>query len=179
VEGLRTATSEYNVSFVADRIAKDGQAATEKLLRSWMANDPTILGSDKDVLDAIANGRCDVGLTNTYYLGRELDANADYPVAPVFADQHGRGTHVNLSGYAILKTSDRKAAAQKLLEYLAKPKQQRVFADSNFEFPVAPGVKPSQEIAQFGSFKRDPIDVDGAGEHLDDALQLMQQVGWH
>jgi iron(III) transport system substrate-binding protein len=176
---LRTATSEYNVSFVADRIAKDGQAATERMLRSWMANDPTILGSDKDVLDAIANGRCDVGLTNTYYLGRELDANADYPVAPVFADQHGRGTHVNLSGYAILKTSDRKAAAQKLLEYLAEPKQQRVFADSNFEFPVAPGVKPSQEIAQFGSFKRDPIDVDGAGEHLDDALQLMQQVGWH
>ena len=86
---LRTATSEYNVSFVADRIAKDGKAATEKLLRSWMANDPQILGSDKDVLDAIAEGRCDVGLTNTYYLGRELEADPDYPVAPVFADQHG------------------------------------------------------------------------------------------
>ena len=38
---LRSGTSEYNVSFVADRIAKDGRAATERMLRRWMANDPT------------------------------------------------------------------------------------------------------------------------------------------
>ena len=176
---LRTATSEYNVSFVADRIAKDGEAKTRALLQRWMDNDPQILGSDKDVLDAIAEGRCDVGLTNTYYLGRELDEDPDYPVAPVFADQEGRGTHVNLSGYGILKTSDDKAEAQKLVEYLAQPEQQQVFADNNFEYPVAPGTKVSDEIGQFGDFKRDPIDVDGAGEHLDDALQLMQQVGWN
>jgi iron(III) transport system substrate-binding protein len=175
---LRTATSEYNVSFVADRIAKDGEAATESLLRSWMANDPTILGSDKDVLDAIAKGDCDVGLTNTYYLAREIAANPNYPVAPVFADQNGRGTHVNLSGYAVLKDSDRKAEAQQLVEYLAQPKEQKVFADNNYEFPVAPGVQPADIVKDFGTFKRDPIDVDGAGEHLDDALALMQQVGW-
>ena len=65
---------------------------------SWMANDPTILGSDNDVLDAIAKGDCDVGLTNSYYLGREIEANPNYPVAPVWADQNGRGTHLNLSG---------------------------------------------------------------------------------
>ena len=53
-----------------------------------------------------------------------------------------------------------------------------MFANNNFEFPVAPQTKVSEEIGQFGDFKRDPIDVDGAGEHLDDALQLMQQVGW-
>jgi iron(III) transport system substrate-binding protein len=175
---LRTATSEYNVSFVADRIAKDGRAATERLLRSWMANDPEILGSDVDVLNAIADGQCDVGLTNTYYLGRELDENPDFPVAPVYADQQGRGTHVNLSGYGVLKTTDQPAEARRLLEYLAQPARQQVFANNNFEFPVAPGAKTSEEIAQFGTFKRDPIDVDGAGEQLDDALQLMQQVGW-
>ena len=31
--------NEYNQSFVADRIAKHGEAATEELLRSWMDND--------------------------------------------------------------------------------------------------------------------------------------------
>ena len=40
-----------------------------------MANEPQILGSDVDVLDAIAAGRCDVGLTNHYYLGRKLKEN--------------------------------------------------------------------------------------------------------
>ena len=70
------------------------------MLRRWMANDPKILGSDTDVLDAIADGDCDVGLTNSYYLGRELDDDPNFPVAPVWADQKGAGTHVNLSGLA-------------------------------------------------------------------------------
>ena len=69
---LRTSNNEYNQSFVADRIAKHGAADTEKLLRSWMNNEPQILGSDVDVLEAIAAGRCDAGLTNHYYLGRIL-----------------------------------------------------------------------------------------------------------
>ena len=51
------------------------------MLRRWMANDPDILGSDTDVLEAIADGDCDVGLTNSYYLGRELADDPDFPVA--------------------------------------------------------------------------------------------------
>src|SRR3954464_5854972 len=61
---LRSGTSEYNLSFVADRLAKDGRAATDSMLRRWMANDPKIFGSDTDVLEKIRDGDCDVGLTN-------------------------------------------------------------------------------------------------------------------
>ena len=76
------------------------------MLRRWMANDPKIFGSDTDVLEAIADGDCDVGLTNSYYLGRELADDPDFPVAPVWADQHGRGTQVNLSGLGVVTSSD-------------------------------------------------------------------------
>src|ERR687897_579763 len=95
---LRTSNNEYNQSFVADRIAKRGAAETEQLLRSWMANQPRVLGSDVDVLDAIAAGRCDVGLTNHYYLGRKLAEDPDFPVTPAWPDQDGAGAHTNLSG---------------------------------------------------------------------------------
>ena len=175
---LRSGTSEYNVSFVADRIAKDGRAATERMLRRWMANDPNILGSDTDVLDAIADGDCDVGLTNSYYLGRELEEDPDFPVTLEWADQQGRGTHVNLSGIGVVNGTDQGETARKLIDFLLEPKQQEVFAQNNHEFPVAKGAKPSPEIAQFGDFKRDPIDVAGAGAHLTEALNLMDQVGW-
>lgn len=175
---LRSGTSEYNVSFVADRLAKDGRAATERMLRRWMANDPKIFGSDTDVLEAIKDGDCDVGLTNSYYLGRELAEDPDFPVAPVWADQRGRGTHVNLSGLGVVKGSDHADAARELIEFLLEPAQQEVFAQNNHEFPVVGGADPSDEIARFGTFKRDPIDVAGAGERLDDALKLMDQVGW-
>ena len=175
---LRSGTSEYNVSFVADRIAKDGHAATEAMLRRWMANDPKIFGADTDVLEAIADGDCDVGLTNSYYLGRELEEHSDFPVAPVWADQNGRGTHVNLSGIGVVNGSDHAQEARDLIAFLREPRQQEVFAQNNHEFPVVKGAEPSKEIAQFGTFKRDPIDVARAGEHLDEALSLMDEVGW-
>jgi iron(III) transport system substrate-binding protein len=175
---LRSATSEYNVSFVADRIAKDGAETTRRMLERWMANDPTILGSDADVLEAIARGRCDVGLANSYYLGRALADDPGFPVAPVWADQRGRGTHVNLSGIGVVRASDRKAEARKLVEFLTSPGEQRVFARNNHEFGVEPGVQTTPQIARFGRFKRDPIDVAGAGRHLGDAVEMMSQVGW-
>jgi iron(III) transport system substrate-binding protein len=175
---LRSGTSEYNVSFVADRLAKDGRAATERMLRRWMANDPDILGSDTDVLKAIADGDCDVGLANSYYLGRELEEDPDFPVALEWADQQGRGTHVNLSGLGVVRGSDQPETARKLIEFLREPRQQEVFAQNNHEFPVVKGARPSPEIARFGDFKRDPIDVDGAGAHLTEALNLMDEVGW-
>jgi iron(III) transport system substrate-binding protein len=175
---LRSGTSEYNVSFVADRLAKDGRAATERMLRSWMANDPEILGSDTDVLEAIADGDCDVGLTNSYYLGRELEDDPDYPVAPVWADQQGRGTHMNLSGLGVVRGSDHAEEARELIEFLRKPAEQEVFARNNHEFPAAGDAEPSEQIARFGSFKRDMIDVDRAGARLDEALRLMDEVGW-
>jgi iron(III) transport system substrate-binding protein len=165
---LRSGTSEYNVSFVADRLAKDGRPATERMLRRWMANDPEILGSDTDVLDAIAEGDCDVGLTNHYYLAREREEEPEFPVAAVWADQTGRGTHVNLSGLGVVRGSDRADDARALIAFLLRPGPQRVFVENNHEFPVRGGPE----------LKRDPIDVEGAGAHLDEALRLMDEVGW-
>jgi hypothetical protein len=43
---------------------------------------------------------------------------------------------------------------------------------------VDPDVRTTPEIARFGAFKRDPIDVSGAGRHLGDAVRLMSEVGW-
>jgi iron(III) transport system substrate-binding protein len=175
---LRSGTSEYNVSFVADRLAKDGRPATERMLRRWMANDPDVLGSDTDVLKAIADGDCDVGLANSYYLGRELEEDPDFPVTLEWADQQGRGTHVNLSGLGVVRTSDQPERARKLIDFLREPREQEVFAQNNHEFPVVKDARPSPQIAQFGDFKRDMIDVAGAGAHLTEALNLMDEVGW-
>ena len=131
------------------------------------------------MLDAIADGDCDVGLTNSYYLGRELEEDPDFPVTLEWADQKGRGTHVNLSGLGVVRGSDHKEDARKLIEFLLEPKQQEVFAQNNHEFPVVDGcaaVEGDRPVRPTSS--RTPIDVDGAGAHLTEALNLMDQVGW-
>ena len=174
---LRTSNNEYNQSFVADRIAKHGEAATERLLRSWMDNEPQILGSDVDVLEAIGAGRCDAGLTNHYYLGRMLMDDPDFPVAPAWPDQDSAGAHTNLSGVGLVKASKHRADAIALMEYLTSPPAQEVVA-ANSELAANEDVPPPEHIADWADVKRDPIDVERAGALLPDAIALMQKVGW-
>jgi iron(III) transport system substrate-binding protein len=174
---LRTSNNEYNQSFVADRIVKHGAADTEKLLRSWMANDPQILGSDVDVLDAIAAGRCDVGLTNHYYLARELKEKPDFPVTPAWPDQDGAGAHMNLSGVGLVKGAEHRANAIRLMEFLTDREAQETIA-SNGEFAANPDVPPAAHIRDWAGVKTDLIDVDRAGRALPQAVALMQEVGW-
>ncbi len=175
---LRTSDSVYNSSFVADRIAKEGRAATERMLRAWIANDPTILGSDVDVLDAIEAGRCDVGLTNHYYLGRILEEEPGFPVAPVWANQDGRGVHVNLSGVGITRYSDNPSVARELVEFLVSQEAQELFASTNSEFPANPDAQPAEHIADWRGFRVDPIDVTSDAGLQADAIELMNEVGW-
>jgi iron(III) transport system substrate-binding protein len=174
---LRTSNNEYNQSFVADRIAKRGAAETEELLRAWMANEPQILGSDVDVLDAIAAGRCDVGLTNHYYLGRKLKEDPEFPVAPAWPDQDGAGAHTNLSGVGLVKGSEHRANAIRLMEFLTAREAQESIVE-NSEFAANPEVAPAPHIRVWAGVRTDPIDAGRAGPELAEAVALMQRVGW-
>ena len=174
---LRTSNNEYNQSFVADSIAKHGAARTERMLRSWMANDPQILGSDVDVLEAIAAGRCDAGLTNHYYLGRILKDDPGFPVAPAWPDQDGAGAHTNLSGAGLVKGTEHRADAIALLEHLTGVEAQTEIV-ANSELAANPKVPPPAHIRDWADVKRDPIDVEAAGRLLPDAIRMMQAVGW-
>ncbi len=174
---LRTSNNEYNQSLVADMLAKRGAEETTRILESWMANRPRILGSDVDVLEAIAGGRCDVGLTNHYYLARMLAEDADFPVAPAWPDQDGAGAHTNLSGVGLVKGSEHREDATRLMEHLTSPEAQREVV-ANGELAVNEQVPPAQHIREWDDVKKDPIDVARAGRLLPDAVALMQRVGW-
>ncbi len=169
--------NEYNQSLVADMLAKRGPEKTRALLESWMANEPRILGSDVDVLDAIASGRCDVGLTNHYYLARELEEDPDFPVAPgVARPGRRRRAHQPLrrragQGLRAPRRRDRADGAPDRAGGAARDRRQRRArrqARRRRREPV-PGA--------FGA-KLDPIDVERAGRLLPDAVALMQEVGW-
>ena len=160
---LRTSNNEYNQSWVADRIAKHGEAETEELLESIMANEPKILGSDVDVLEAIAAGDCDVGLTNHYYLARELKDDPDFPVAPAWPDQDGAGAHTNVSGVGLVKgAGEQRADAIRLMEFLTAREAQEAIVE-NGEFAANPDVPPAEHISDWADVKTDPIDVEQAG----------------
>jgi iron(III) transport system substrate-binding protein len=173
---LRTSNNEYNQSWVADRIAKHGEGETQELLESIMANEPQILGSDVDVLEAIAAGDCDVGLTNHYYLARELKEDPDFPVTPAWPEEGG--VHANVSGVGLVKgAGEQRANAVRLMEFLTDTEAQEAIVE-NGEFAADPQVAPAEHISDWAGVELDPIDVEQAGPSLAAAVELMQRVGW-
>ncbi|MDN5747864.1 MAG: extracellular solute-binding protein [Pseudonocardia sp.] len=175
---LRTSNSEYNQSMVADMIAKRGPEETEALLRSWMANDPEILGSDGEMLAVMAGGDCDLGLANHYYLARALQENPGFPVAPAWPDQDGAGAHANVSGVGVVAGSAAVPTAVALMEWLTSPQAQEQIV-ARGEFAANPTVPPAPHIRDWADVRIDPIAVEEAGPLLDDAVAMMLRVGWN
>jgi iron(III) transport system substrate-binding protein len=175
---LRTSNNIYNQSLVAMLLAERGEAGTRELLDGWMANEPVIRGSDSEVLAAIASGTCDVGLTNTYYLGNELRDDPSFPVAPVWAEQSARGTHINVSGVALTRYASHRPEAIRLMEFLLTPDAQVLIAEGNSEYPVRAGVPAADWISGWGDFRADRAPLIDAGRNQAEAVRLMNDVGW-
>jgi len=176
---LRTSKKVYNQSLVASLIAANGAEATEKVVAGWvdnLATDP--FSSDTLVMQAVAAGQCDVTIVNTYYYGRLLKENPDTTLALFWPNQEERGVHVNISGAGITQHAKHPQQAQQLLEWLAAPEAQRILADLNQEYPVNPAVEPAPEVAAWGRFKEDPINVEVAGRLQADAVKLMDRAGY-
>ncbi len=176
---LRDAASVYTKSLVATMIANLGETETQRILEGWKNNlAVNTFPKDDDVLKAIDAGRCDVGITNTYYYGRMLDKNPALKVKPFFANQQEHGTHVNVSGGGITKHSRNPAEARKFLEWLSGSEAQNLFVDENREYPANPKIAPHGTIAAWGKFKQDIINVSVAGSNQKKAIMLMNKVGY-
>lgn len=146
---LRTSNNVYNQSLVGTMIANLGAVKTEQIVKGWVANlAAPPFANDTAMLEAIGAGRCDVGIANTYYYGRLMDKQPNLPIGIFFADQQGKGTHVNVSGAGVTKFSKRPAEAQKFIEWLSGSEAQNLFADLNHEYPANPKVKPDPKVAK-------------------------------
>ncbi len=176
---LRTSKKVYNQSLIAMMISEIGEAKTEEIVRGWVANLATApFPDDTSLLKAIAAGQCQVGIVNTYYLGRLLVKEPDFPVGLFWANQAGSGTHVNVSGAGITKHAKNLAGAQKLIEYLSMDAAQSFYVDEDLEFPANPKVKPNSIIKNWGTFKPNLVNVSKAGELQAAATRLMDRAGY-
>jgi iron(III) transport system substrate-binding protein len=175
---LRSSGYIYNQSLVATFIKRNGPARTEEILKGWVANQPTIISGDTKILEAIAAGQCDVGITNTYYLARMLAKDPDVPVKPFFANQQTTGTHVNVSGAGVTAHARNRAAAIRFLEYLSSVEAQQMFANVSMEYPVNPKAETHPIVRGWGTFRQDDINIASAGEFQAEATKLSDRAGY-
>ena len=186
---IRSSSNIYNQSLVASMIAADGAEVAEEWARGLVANMARPpYGGDRDQIKAVAAGQCDLAVANTYYLAGMLksddpgERDPAQKVAVFWPNQpgqgDGRGTHVNVSGGAVLKAAQNKDAAVRLLEFLVTPDSQAWYAQTNGEYPVREGVPPSSVLAEWGAFEADDLNLAELGERNAEAVKLMDRAGW-
>jgi iron(III) transport system substrate-binding protein len=179
----RSGLHDYNVALLGAMIVHHGEdAATQwaEGLKANLARKPD--GGDRDQVKAIAAGECDIALGNTYYMGQmladpEQQAWAD-AVNIVFPTFESGGTHLNISGVAMTRSAPNKDNALKFMEWLASDAAQKIYAETNHEFPVKPGVAKSDLVASWGDFTADGTALSDIAKARGAALKIMETVNF-
>jgi len=177
----RSGTHDYNVGLTAAVLAHHDAAYTEAWLKGVKANlarKPD--GGDRDQVKAIWAGECDIAVGNTYYMGQMLADDEQKAWAEsvnvVFPQFEAGGTHVNVAGIAMTKAAPNHDAALKLMEWLSSDEAQKIYAETNHEYPVKPGVARSALVQSWGEFTPDSLPMADVAARRAEALKLIETV---
>jgi len=184
---IRSGKHVYNVSLLASIVVAkgpEGAAAWAKGVKANLARKPQ--GNDRAQVKAVFQGECDVAVGNTYYMGK-MATNKKDPVQKewaksvniIFPNQQGRGAHVNVSGAAVTKAAKNKANAIRLIEFLSGQAAQKMYAETNFEYPVKTGVALHPMVASWGEFKADEAFLSKIANARSTATKLVDQVAFN
>ncbi|MGI0492369.1 Fe(3+) ABC transporter substrate-binding protein [Alkalinema pantanalense CENA528] len=186
----RSSGHVYNQSLIGSIIAAYDENKAEEWAKGIVANmarQPE--GNDTAQIKAVAAGQGHITFVNQYYVARLFksqkpeDKEIASKIRIAFPNQQGsgalgRGTHINISGAAVVKSSKNQEAAVKFLEHLASREAQEIFAKSNNEYPVLRGVEMDAVLKEFGSFKEDKLNAEIYGVNNGKALEIANRVGW-
>ena len=180
---VRSGFHPYNISLFASLMAHHSEEWLETYLTDLKANlarKPQ--GNDRDQVKAIYAGVCDYSIGNHYYFFKMQD-NDDQKVwlnkaTVVFPNQENRGTHVNISGIAILNPN-KLELAEKLVQFLAGKKAQSIYANDNNEFPVSPEVSVSEKVKKLaGNAKFDSLDLEKLASNRKAVINLLNKINF-
>jgi iron(III) transport system substrate-binding protein len=178
---MRSGLNDYNVAMAAAYLVHHTPEETTAWLTGLKANlarKPT--GGDRDQVKSIWAGECDIALGNTYYIGQMLNDPEQVEFAesvridfPVFM---GDGTHMNVSGMAMTKAAPNREAALKLMAWLTSDEAQKIYAGTNHEFPIKPGVARSDLVQSWGEFVPDSVSLAEIAANRPAAVKLIETV---
>jgi iron(III) transport system substrate-binding protein len=183
---VRSSNHVYNQSLVASFIKNFGEPWTKtwaSAIQLNLARKPE--GGDTDQMKAIANGVGDVAIVNSYYYARafsklpsEAEPSIVEKVGIVFPNQSTTGTHINVSGAGVLKSSKNKLLATEFIEHWLSPESQNKLVNANREYSTVDSKLVPENLKQFGSPKFDTLNLSEIAKQHNNAVVLLDTVGW-
>lgn len=177
----RSGKHVYQIALVASMINHHGEEKAEEWLRGLKANlarKPS--GNDRSQVKAIWQGECDISLGNHYYYLKMM-ADPDQrawaeSVNVVFPNQQDRGAHANISGISLGAHAPNREVAMDLIRFLVSEEAQKIYAETNGEYPLREGTEWSDQLKALGSFRVDPLSLQAISDKRDEALMMTDRV---
>ncbi|MGH6816220.1 MAG: hypothetical protein ACREC6_10995 [Hyphomicrobiaceae bacterium] len=124
-------------------------------------------------------------LVNTYYMAAEETTlrhagqkRWSEAVRMVFPNAAGRGSHIGISGVALMKHAPNKDAAIQLIEYLASDIGQHIFAATNYMYRLRLDVPVSELVWSWGVLVPDELPLAEIARLRNDARALLEEVSF-
>jgi iron(III) transport system substrate-binding protein len=147
-----------------------GERATELAVRAWVANLATpIVRDDAQLLQAIEDGRCSLGIVNTDDLARFARDQPMTAVAGYLPPASSGGSYISIVGAAVTRHANNPAGALRLLEWLSSDKGQELLAREDLEVPIG-------DLDEWSALQISPIDLAGVAYYYEDVVRLMERA---
>ncbi len=150
--------------------------------KSWLTRlngNATVYQDMESVVAAVNRGQKAVGVINSYYWYRlQLEVGKGNMHSKLyFFPNHDVGGIENISGAAVLASSQHKTAAEKFVSFLTSSTAQRILAaGDDYEYPARPGSAPNPILPPLSQVSPAVINVVHLGDDMP-AASLLQEVG--
>ena len=179
----RSGYHPYNISLFSSLLAHHGEEWFENYivkLKANLARKPQ--GNDRDQVKAIYAGVCDLSIGNHYYYFKMMDDPNQIvwldKVSPIFPNQDNYGTHVNISGIAIINDENYDASID-FLDFLLSDEAQEIYANDNNEFPVNPNVSASERVQKLANnAKFDSTSLEEIASNRKAVLDILNKINF-
>lgn len=162
-------------SFVTAMRAMHGEEITRNWLIGIRNNNPRNYANNNAILQGIAAGESDLGITNHYYLYRSKNGDPSFPVEQRYFANGDVGNMINAAGIGITKNSVNSESARTFIEFLLSAEIQAWFASEVFEYPVV--VVDNTILGETSMFSISPeIDMETLSD-LELTLAMLREVG--
>jgi iron(III) transport system substrate-binding protein len=160
---IRSGYHEYNLCFFSQLAITDGLEKAKAFITGLHANlarKPS--GNDREQARAIYEGKADIAIVNSYYMGIMLSTEEQkawgLSAKVFFPNQNDKGSYILCSGVALTKSGKTNSDAVKFLEFLADDYAQVYFTNKLNEYSINDKLPITEVNKALGSDQKEVVD---------------------
>jgi len=162
-------------AFISAMTEIHGIDRTREWLIAMKSNGTVAYTNNNAILQGIAAGEVDYGITNHYYLLRSKAQDPNFPVEQTYFAEGDVGNMLNVAGIGLLNSGRNTLAAEKFLKFILSSESQLYIATDVFEYPVVEMEQGSGSIDP--ALKKAPaLDLEKIAD-LESTIVLLREVG--